>query len=198
MNRRSRRVFQLIHKYWPWLQVSMHNTDSMPTDGPALLFPHHQRALDIVICTLCIAIEILYMAKAELFNISLLGWYMRRCGAFPVNRDKPDRAAVRKATALLDEGRVVCVFGEGKRRPGDEVFKIKPGVLMIAGNAKGDVPIFPIGICYRKSGWKLRVGFFVGQPFRLEELGSDDRKAMLVEVQRKVQEAQDGAVRLVA
>lgn len=177
----------------------MYNTENIPADGPALLFPHHQRALDIMICTLCVAREILYMAKAELFKIPLLGLYMWWCRAFPVKRGKPDRAAMRRATALLDEGEVVCIYGEAKRRPGDKVFEIRPGLQKIVGDAKEDVPIFPVGICYRKSGWKLRVGFFVGQSFRLEELGSgEDRKAMLVEAQRKVQEAQDGAVRLVA
>ena len=42
-----------------------------------------------------------FMAKAELFENPLLGWILRRIGAFPVHRGKGDAGSVKMALAAL-------------------------------------------------------------------------------------------------
>src|SRR5574344_2190991 len=38
-----------------------------------------------------------FMAKKELFNNKFLNWFMTKAGAFPIDRDKNDLNAVKKA-----------------------------------------------------------------------------------------------------
>ncbi len=56
-----------------------------------------------------------FMAKAELYRIPGLRALLRAGGAFKVERDKADAAALQIAVELLRRGEVVMVFPEGTR-----------------------------------------------------------------------------------
>jgi len=44
------------------------------------------------------------MAKAELFRIPAMGWFVGQLKAFPVKRGEADRGALKRALAYLEAG----------------------------------------------------------------------------------------------
>jgi 1-acyl-sn-glycerol-3-phosphate acyltransferase len=83
------------------------------------------------------------MAKAELFR-GAFGWLMRGYQAFPVIRHSPDRAALRRAFALLKQGSAVVLFPEGHRSDKASLLRAEPGAGFIA--RRSGAPLLPIAI----------------------------------------------------
>jgi 1-acyl-sn-glycerol-3-phosphate acyltransferase len=75
------------------------------------------------------------MAKEELFSNPLLSWFITNQGAFPVQRGKADKRALRFAMERLREGGVLLVFPEGTRCPG-EPGEPEPGIGYLAERSK--------------------------------------------------------------
>ena len=84
------------------------------------------------------------MAKAELWDNRLLGWFLSGVGCFPVHRDVADREALRRAQRILEHGQVLVLFPEGTRQSGAVVHDLFEGAAYIA--TRTGVPIVPVGI----------------------------------------------------
>ena len=84
------------------------------------------------------------MGKSELFEIKVLGACMRFCGAFPVKRGEPDRASLRHAISLLEDGEALAIFPEGEASETGELLPLKPGIAFIARHT--GVPVICCGI----------------------------------------------------
>jgi 1-acyl-sn-glycerol-3-phosphate acyltransferase len=129
---------------WP-LQVLyrlrfMHR-ERIPAEGPAVICANHASYLDPLLIALLIRRPIHYMAKSELFDTPALGWIMRGVRAFPVRRGTADRAAIKRAGALLEAGELVGVFPEGSRHSAGDAYG---GAALIAHRA--GVPVIPVGV----------------------------------------------------
>jgi len=75
------------------------------------------------------------MAKRELFEVPLIGWWFWVYGAFPVRRFSADLGALRIARNLLRDGQVVLMFPEGTRGKGADRTRMRPalpGAAMVA------------------------------------------------------------------
>ena len=55
------------------------------------------------------------MAKRELFNRRLIGWFLNCLGALPIRRGESDEEAVATTQAVLARGDAVVIFPEGTR-----------------------------------------------------------------------------------
>jgi 1-acyl-sn-glycerol-3-phosphate acyltransferase len=84
------------------------------------------------------------MAKRELFKQPHFAALIRSMGAFPVDRERIDRAALRHAGLLLDEGLVVAILPEGTRSVTHALQPGNPGAALIVQGR--DVPIIPVAI----------------------------------------------------
>lgn len=79
-----------------------------------------------------------FMAKEELFKGRFANWFLRKLGAFPVNRKNPGPSAIKTPVKLLKNGdRSTIIFPTGSRYSS----KIKGGALIIAKMA--NVPLVP-------------------------------------------------------
>ena len=79
------------------------------------------------------------MAKKELFNNRIFGWWIRMCGAFPIDREKPNASAIKYPINVLKKSdRSLIMFPSGSRHSND----VKGGVALIAKMAK--VRIMPV------------------------------------------------------
>lgn len=117
---------------------------NFPARGAAILAPNHIADCDPPFVGLSVYRPLWFMAKRELFQIPILGKLIAFAQAFPVDRDAPDRAALKRAEELLKSGQVVVVFPEGHLSQDGELQPLLPGALMLALRAK--VPIIPVGI----------------------------------------------------
>ena len=80
-----------------------------------------------------------FMAKKELFTNRIFGWWIRMCGAFPIDRENPNASAIKYPINVLKKSdRSLIMFPSGSRHSND----VKGGVALIAKMAK--VRIMPV------------------------------------------------------
>lgn len=116
----------------------------IPRTGGAIIVSNHLHNLDpVLVCIVCPR-PIHYMAKEELFRIPVIGWLISWVGAFPVNRDRMDRQALRRAEATLKQGIALGIFPEGTRSHSHQIERVHSGVGMFA--LRANVPIVPVSI----------------------------------------------------
>ena len=134
-------------------------------EGAALVCPNHTSNADPVIIMLAIAPKggIRAMAKQELFEIRILGWFLRCIGSFGVRRGSGDVNAIKTAIKYLRAGDKVVMFPEGHRGTDGEVQDAQNGVAMLS--LRTGVPILPVYI--EPIGRKFhRLHVVVGEPFQ--------------------------------
>jgi len=94
--------------------VSVEGMEKLPKSG-ALLCPNHASNWDPILVALKLPINyrLHIMAKEELFQNPLLGWFLKKVGAFPVSRGNSDIAAVKQSIQAIREGDNLLIFPEG-------------------------------------------------------------------------------------
>jgi 1-acyl-sn-glycerol-3-phosphate acyltransferase len=160
------------------LGLRVSGTRNLPRSGPVIVVANHLHNLDLIVLSAALARPVLYMAKRELSAQPAFAWLLRDFfDAFPVNRGTPDRAALRHARTLLDEGLVVGILPEGTRSPTATLMAGNPGVALVA--IQSGAPVLPVGITgtehlpfdakAQRAPWfgRTHVRVVVGQPFRL-------------------------------
>ena len=75
---------------------------STSREGAVILAANHRSFLDPFVIGCCLRRPIYFVAKRELFDNRLLGWFLNCLGAFPVRRGESDEEAM---TTALDAAR---------------------------------------------------------------------------------------------
>lgn len=103
-----------------------------PRQAPFLVAGNHASLLDPPLVGIGLRHQSAYMAKDSLFDIPVLGPWLRSVGCFPVRRGTPDRKAIRRSFEVLEQGGVLTVFPEGTRSVDGRLRNAEPGAAMIA------------------------------------------------------------------
>lgn len=115
-------------------------------ESGALVCSNHISAWDPIFISTFYPHPIKWMAKHELFENKFLAKILARLGAFPVQRDKNDLTAMKKAIRLAKKGDNVGIFPEGTRVKKRDKNLVKPGVGLLALKTQGLVsPITILG-----------------------------------------------------
>ena len=120
-------------------RLQVKGEEYIPKDGKVILCSNHKSVLDP--CLLAISVrkrQIFYMAKSELFE-GRWGALLRRLGAFPVRRNAGDAGSVRTALSLLESGKLLGIFPQGKCVFDAAPFQPKAGVAMLAAKSHADI-----------------------------------------------------------
>ena len=141
--------------------------ENVPQKGPLIVVSNHMTYVDPPLLSASVPRRITFMAKQELFRPSLMGFVVRAYGAFPVRRDRLDREALRHALEVLNQGKVLGMFPEGKRSFSHQLQEIQPGTAFIA--ARSGAPIVPVGIT--GSEQVRGIGFIVRRPNIIVRIG---------------------------
>src|SRR5215203_3870766 len=130
---------------WLLFGFTIHGAEKVPQEGPLIVAANHRRYVDPVFVPMAVPRRIQWMAKKELFVFPLVRFFFF-IGAFPVDRQKGGRAALRTALDLLAAGWALGIFPEGTRRKGyDPEEAPKSGVAMLA--IRGNAPVHPDLVC---------------------------------------------------
>ena len=94
--------------------VTVEGMERLPSGG-VLLCPNHSSNWDPILVALKLPknYRLHIMAKEELFQNPLLGWLLKKVGAFPVSRGNNDINAVKQSIQALKEGDNLLIFPEG-------------------------------------------------------------------------------------
>jgi 1-acyl-sn-glycerol-3-phosphate acyltransferase len=159
-----RRVMLMLG--WVVFGFTIHGAGKVPREGPLIVASNHRRYVDPVFVSMTVPRRIQWMAKKELFVFPFERFFYF-IGAFPVDRAKGGRSALKTALNLLAAGWALGIFPEGTRRtsynPEDAP---KSGVAMLA--SRGGAPVLPVfvdqvpGLLERLRGGKLHV--YIGDP----------------------------------
>jgi 1-acyl-sn-glycerol-3-phosphate acyltransferase len=117
---------------------------NVPKMGAYILVSNHLHNLDPVFTSAACPRPVQYMAKVELFKVPVLRRIIRWVGAFPINRGKMDREAIRHGQAVLKAGYGLGIFPEGTRSLSMKIERVLPGAGLFA--LKDDVTIVPCAI----------------------------------------------------
>jgi 1-acyl-sn-glycerol-3-phosphate acyltransferase len=151
-------------------RLKVQGLENVPSHGPVILCPKHQRWEDIPVVGLAMPRPLHYIAKVELFRSPLVREFLLALGGIPLDRQSP-RATLSSFKALLPllkQQAAIVVFPEGTYVPG----KVGPGkhrllqlLLKLQGsNGHRILPFVPVGISYQPRWPGYEVNVRVGAP----------------------------------
>ncbi len=154
--------------YWParvvlksflmvYFRLRRTGREHVPSQGPVILAANHRSFLDPFVIGCCVKRPIYFVAKRELFDRRIAGWFLNCLGAFPIKRGESDEESMGTALALLERGETVMIFPEGTRHRSGPLHSPKRGVGRLA--LQSGAPIVPIavkGTERARRGWVIR------------------------------------------
>lgn len=170
--------------------MRVYGTRHVPSRGGAVIVANHLDWFDPILLVAAGPRPMQWMAKAEVFKYPVLCWFARTAGAFPVERGKPDRSALKHAQQLLADGMLVGMFPEGTRsRTGGLIAPLTGASLVATHSGAPVIPCAIVGserlpLSGRKSAGRgrPRVTVVYGEPFTLAPRRADGRKWPLDEL----------------
>jgi len=128
-----------------WRRRAYGQENIPPLGTPVIFAANHRSFTDPGNAGSCVPYPIFYFAKEELFQVPVLGWYIRRVNSFPVRRKENDVGALKTAVDVLEHGGGLMLFPEGGRRldPARQ-WKAKAGVALLA--CRTGARVIPVGI----------------------------------------------------
>ena len=115
--------------------------ENIPNDGAFLLCSNHRSFKDPIFLAASCKRKLTFMAKEELFKVPVVGWFIKKVGAFPIRRGKGDAGAVMATLKILRKGEPTLIFPEGTRLSDGERKQVNSGIVRLA--IQSDVPIVP-------------------------------------------------------
>lgn len=185
------KIIELFFKYICKWQVF--GRENLPQSGPVIIISNHVGNWDSLALGIAMNRQVCYMAKQELFDIPLLGFIIKRLGAFPVKRGGGDRSALKAAQQILQEGKVIGIFPEGTRSKTGQLQPFKAGAAVLAQRTGS--PIVPVGLIDTKNifrkGWFRTFKVNIGPPIFVEKreiIETEQVDALLKILQQRIQE----------
>jgi glycerol-3-phosphate dehydrogenase (NAD(P)+) len=126
-------------------------------DGAVILAANHRSFLDPFVIGICLNRPVYFVAKKELFDRRLAGWFLNCLGAFPIRRGESDEESVETAKQILARGDALVIFPEGTRVREGSLGRAKRGVGRLA--LESGSPVVPVavhGTERARRGWRLR------------------------------------------
>jgi len=149
------------------------NKDKLPLNGPAILIANHQHIFDISVIHCSSKPWVYWVAKKELVDTPVLGYFVKKMGVLPVDRKKNDLSVAKSIYEKINAKEVIGIFPQGTRMKSmEDISKIVPKTGAVHFALKTKVPVIPIGISPSfKFFSKVRV--VVGEPIDFDNVPED-------------------------
>ena len=177
--------------------------DHVPSHGPLILIANHCSFYDAFILAsslpLRISQQLFYMGFEWFFRHPILAWWGRGVRVIPVDMDTFLVRALQASAAVLQEGKILCVFPEGERSMTGHVRPFRKGIGILVKELK--IPVLPAHIAGSYEAWprgqtlprihRLRVRFGpVASPEALlagdGPRGTDDAETIALRLRERV------------
>jgi 1-acyl-sn-glycerol-3-phosphate acyltransferase len=134
----------------PWasrfFSLAVEGSEYLPARGPYIIAANHHNYLDGVILGLVVPEPIAFIVMPRVYRATPLHpFFHDGIGSIPINLERPDAGALRRALRTLQGGRIVGIFPEGPSSMRGQLERGLPGVALLALRAR--VPVVPAGIC---------------------------------------------------
>jgi 1-acyl-sn-glycerol-3-phosphate acyltransferase len=176
-SRRSMPVMYRVVNFFVWLvlrvfyRLRVYGQEHF-FEGAAIIAANHISFLDPPILGVSWPEEVHFLAKQSLFKIPVFGWIITKINTHPLKGDGGDLAVVKAICQLLNEGKKVVLFPEGKRSYDNQLSPIKPGIsLLLSKTHAAIIPTYIFGTFeawprtqWLPKPWK-KIGCVFGTPF---------------------------------
>ncbi|MEH7381003.1 1-acyl-sn-glycerol-3-phosphate acyltransferase [Bacillus sp. JJ1533] len=158
--------------------IKLYHKEKLPKEGAYVVACTHTGYVDILwLGVSLLPRQIHYMAKKELFTNKLIGGFLSKLNAFPVDRSNPGPSVLKVPSRLLSKGEIVGIFPSGTRT--NEQTALKQGAITIAQRSK--VPVVPavyVGPNTVKELVKFKKAKIIfGEPFLIASPDMDAKQA---------------------
>jgi len=146
--------------------IKREGRENIPKAGKCIYAGNHVSMFDPLFVSFAVSKPIVYMAKKELFDSPNLGWWVKRLGAFVVDRDKPQIATFKTVKEVFKTTWDLGIFPQGGIKENKKIENIERGFVVIAKNAKSNIiPVSIIGFeGYSKKFKSQNVRVKIGTP----------------------------------
>jgi 1-acyl-sn-glycerol-3-phosphate acyltransferase len=174
-------VYALSRLCWSLKQIGREN---IPKTGGLIIAANHQSYFDPFWISTPVKRPVRFLAWDEAFEWPLVGTILTLLGAWPLQLEGSDPAAIRRSIQWLRNGGVLVIFPEGARSSRDgSLGRFKAGAARLALEAK--VPILPVTIRGANQVWpryqKLPrlspVEIIYHQPHLVEQLPGEETRS---------------------
>jgi 1-acyl-sn-glycerol-3-phosphate acyltransferase len=128
-----------------WFDLSVQGLEHLPASGPYLIAANHHNYLDGVVLGVAAPEPISFLVMPRVWHATPLHPILHRhIGSIPIDLERADVGALRRALQTLDAGKVVGIFPEGPFSVCGRLEPGLPGVALLA--LRSGVPVVPAGI----------------------------------------------------
>jgi 1-acyl-sn-glycerol-3-phosphate acyltransferase len=190
----GRVVIRLI--VFPFASWEVRGRENIAGKGPYLVVCNHLHIADPPIVAASLPLQVVFMAKEELWQSGWSRFWVENFGAFPVNRSGANLETIRRSEDWLKKGVSLIMFPEGGRSQSARMEPALPGAALIAMHT--GVRILPVSIRgtekFRNIKWTFlhhpKVTVTIGKAFQpaLPEgkTAREKRQALMDEMMKKI------------
>jgi 1-acyl-sn-glycerol-3-phosphate acyltransferase len=128
------------------IRTKRKGVENVDADTPTIYVVNHASFLDIPVSVMSIPVNLNFIAKKELKNTPIIGWYISATRQIFVDRKNKEKAmeSMREAARRIKAGKSVLSYAEGTRSKDGHVKLFRRGAFLIA--KEGNIRIVPVGI----------------------------------------------------
>ena len=128
-----------------WFDLRVDGLEHLPASGPYLIAANHHNYLDGIVLGVTVPEPISFLVMPRVWRATPLHpLFHRNIRSIPIDLERADVGALRRALQILQEGRVVGIFPEGPFSVRGRLELGLPGVALLA--LRSGVPVVPAGI----------------------------------------------------
>ncbi|PYN85601.1 MAG: 1-acyl-sn-glycerol-3-phosphate acyltransferase [Candidatus Rokuibacteriota bacterium] len=128
-----------------WFDLRVDGLEHLPASGPYLIAANHHNYLDGVVLGVTVPEPISFLVMPRVWRATPFHpLFHRNIRSIPIDLERADVGALRRALHILQEGRVVGIFPEGPFSVRGRLEPGLPGVALLA--LRSGVPVVPAGI----------------------------------------------------
>lgn len=159
------------YKWWlkrifrTFCDIQYYGKENLVEDGQLIVASNHVSYFDPLPLGTTFKRPLGFMARKTLFENSLLSFIIRNVYAFPIDREKGTKEALKAFAKRLKEGRAVVIFPEGTRSEAGKLSELEPGVGVLS--TRSGAPVQPVYIMGTWHCWPRGQKLFRFCPLRV-------------------------------
>ena len=126
-------------------RIRTYGAEHLPESGGGLLVANHFTWIDAFLISTLAERQVRFVIAQNFLRIRSISWFIRMCGAIPIDSSKP-RDAIRATVQAANDGELVCFFPEGQLSRSGFLTEMRRGIGVVARQLEQGVPILPVYI----------------------------------------------------